>query len=248
MRPILGIVSILGFLASVAALAQSPPLFTEFQVAAETTGDQKAPCVAIDAAGNFAIGWNEPQAVLRNFDAAGTAGAPETDLTADHTAFQSHVRCATSGSHSVAVWAGFSATSREVFGRLYDSSGPTSSQFQVNTYTTGEQYNPSVAIDPSGKFVVVWQSFPNQDGDFTGVFGQRFDATGAKVGTEFQVNTYTTGLQDYPDVAMDGSGRFVVVWQSDKEDGNALGVFGRRYAADGTPLSGEFLVNIFTGG
>ena len=247
MLRILGLASILGILVSTALLAQSSPLFSEFQVATQTTGDQKAPCAAIDAAGNFAIGWNEPQGVLRNFDAAGTAGGPEADLATDHSGFHNHVRCATNASgQSVAVWTGFN-DGRDVFARLFDASGPVGSQFQVDTYATGEQYNASVAIDPTGKFVVVWQSFPNQDGDFAGVFGQRFDAAGAKVGTEFQVNTYTTGAQDYPDVAMDGSGRFVVVWQSDKEDGNDLGVFGRRYAADGTPLSGEFQVNIFTG-
>ena len=249
MRPLLGIAALsLGILEGAAALAQSPPLLDEFQVATVTAGDQKAPCAAIDADGNFAIGWNEPQAVLRNFDDAGTAGGAEANLASDGTGFHSHVRCATNASgQSVAVWTGFTEGSRDVFGRRFDASGPLGSQFQINTYATGEQYNASVAIDPSGKFVVVWESFPNQDGDFTGVYGQRFDAAGGKVGSEFRVNTYTTGDQNYPDVAVDGTGRFVVVWQSDKEDGNDLGVFGRRYAANGTPLSGEFQVNIFTG-
>ena len=50
-----------------------------------------------------------------------------------------------------------------------------------------------------------------------GVFGQRFDASGTKIGSEFQVNTTTTDYQgDYggPAIAMTPSGSFVVVWSS----------------------------------
>jgi large repetitive protein len=35
------------------------------------------------------------------------------------------------------------------------------------------QYNSSVAADPAGNFVVVWQSL-GQDGSGFGIFGQRF--------------------------------------------------------------------------
>ena len=35
---------------------------------------------------------------------------------------------------------------------------PLGSEFQVNTYTTNSQNNPSVAVDADGDFVVVWES------------------------------------------------------------------------------------------
>jgi hypothetical protein len=44
--------------------------------------------------------------------------------------------------------------------------------FQVNSYTTDTQYLPSVALNPSGEFVVTWSS-ATQDGSLDGVFGQR---------------------------------------------------------------------------
>ena len=48
---------------------------------------------------------------------------------------------------------------------------------------------------------------------------------------------------------VDGAGRFVVVWQgiTDLASGNTE-VFAQRYAADGTPLGGEFRVNTYTTG
>ena len=134
-----------------------------------------------------------------------------------------------------------------VFGQRFDKGGALGAEFRVNTYTTGDQYEPSVAVDPSGNFVVVWAS-AGQDGDQTGIFAQRFDHTGAKVGGEFQVNTYTTGYQDYPSVAMDGSGNFVVVWESGGQDGSNSGIFGRRFDSTGSPKGGEFQVNVTTTG
>jgi hypothetical protein len=48
-----------------------------------------------------------------------------------------------------------------------------------------------------------------------GVFIQRFDASGAPVGGEFQVNTAGATAFQYPAVAMDAPGNFVVAWQAD---------------------------------
>ena len=66
-------------------------------------------------------------------------------------------------------------------------------EFQANTYTSNEQSEPAVAALAGGGFVTVWNS-RNQDGSYLGAFGQRFDASGGFVGTEFQVNTYTSEL------------------------------------------------------
>jgi hypothetical protein len=116
--------------------------------------------------------------------------------------------------------------------------------FQVNTYTTSVQYLPAVAAGADGDFVVVWTSY--QDEGSLGVFGQRYTSAGAAVGTEFQVNTYTTSAQFAPAAAADADGGFVVVWTSDEQDGSDRGVFGQRYTSAGTAVGAEFQVNTFT--
>jgi hypothetical protein len=63
-----------------------------------------------------------------------------------------------------------------------------------------------VAASAAGAFVVVWRSGGQDDGGLGGVFGQRFDSTGARQGGEFQVNVYTSGQQDEPTVAMSAAG------------------------------------------
>jgi hypothetical protein len=84
------------------------------------------------------------------------------------------------------VWESFSGPRQDgaddegIFGQHFLSTGePLGNEFQVNSYTPGEDLGPSVAADANGDFVVVWQSGysgpgPHQDGDEGGIFGQRF--------------------------------------------------------------------------
>jgi hypothetical protein len=121
-------------------------------------------------------------------------------------------------------------------------------EFQVNSYTTSYQFGEparSVARSADGSFVVVWSS-SGQDGSGFGVHGQRYDATGAAEGTEFQVNSYTTDFQYRPAVSSDADGGFVVVWSSYGQDGSAWSVQGQRYDSMGATTGTEFQVNSYT--
>jgi hypothetical protein len=60
------------------------------------------------------------------------------------------------------------------------------------------------------------------------------------------VNAFTLGSQKSPSIAMDGVGNFVVVWQSDNQDGDRFGVYGRRFDQWGNVVSDEFRVNAYT--
>ncbi|NGX41539.1 MAG: hypothetical protein KR126chlam4_01380, partial [Candidatus Anoxychlamydiales bacterium] len=70
-------------------------------------------------------------------------------------------------------------------------------------------------------------------------------ATVNKIGPEFQVNTYTTNNQDSPSVASLSTGKFVVTWMSDGQDGSLNGVYGQIFNADGTKSGSEFQVNTY---
>src|SRR5262249_26784340 len=134
---------------------------------------------------------------------------------------------------------------------------PLGSEFQVNAYTTTNQYHVRVASDAANDFVVVWESYGTSAGNDNSRFsvqGQRYNATGSALGTQFQVDTYTTSQQSVPSVASDAIGNFVVVWQSDGSVGNDNGPFagasiqGQRYDASGNALGGQFQVNTYTTG
>jgi len=148
----------------------------------------------------------------------------------------------------VAVWQspGEDGDGTGVVARVIDGLGqPTGTEIAVNTTTAGDQGGPvfarrgtAVAADGSGNFVVVWSS-DGQDGSGEGVFGQRFDSRGHKVGAEFQANTFTAGRQALPAVAASRDGSFVVVWESDGQDGDGGGIYGQRYTATGLRQGNE---------
>ena len=119
------------------------------------------------------------------------------------------------------------------------------SEFQVNNYTSLSQQDPSVAALPSGNFVVTWES-EGQDGSLWGVYGQLFDSSATKIGSEFQVNNYTSSYQREPSVAALCSGNFVVTWASDGQDGDSWGVYGQLFDSNATRASSEFQVNNYT--
>ena len=84
-----------------------------------------------------------------------------------------------------------------------------------------------------GGFLVTWAS-QDQDGDKKGVFGQRYDSSGNTVGSEFQINTYTTGDQKKPAVIMLEDGSVIVTWQSNGQDGDGQGIYAIQYTAVST--------------
>jgi hypothetical protein len=247
-------------LVAIAAVArgQGSPVGPEFRVNTQTYGTQFYPAAGRDALGNFVVAWSsEPQdgsthgVFGQRFASSGEPLGPDFRVNTYTTDAQYFPSIAVSASGDfVVLWdsIGQDGSGRGVFGQRFASSGgPLGTEFRVNTYTTNYQSGAAAAADAAGNFVVVWNS-GGQDSSAYGVFGQRYASSGAPIGPEFRVNTFTTGFQGGPSVAADPSGNFVVVWASDGQDGSYAGVFGQRFASSGAPLGPEFPVNSYTTG
>jgi hypothetical protein len=134
-----------------------------------------------------------------------------------------------------------------VFGRRFDPLGlALGVELQISLHTIDIQGSGRIDIDADGDFVVVWEGV-GQDGDGYGVFVQRFDSLGLRVGDQRQVNSFFTGDQFRASVALEAAGDFTVVWVSEDGDGESDGVFGRHYAVSGA-AGPQFLVNSYTTG
>ncbi|MDZ8106681.1 MAG: hypothetical protein RM338_13830, partial [Nostoc sp. DedQUE12a] len=128
---------------------------------------------------------------------------------------------------------------------------PISNEILVNNASATTQQTPAIAIDSDGDYVVIWESVAQDDPTQTirtGLFGQRLTFSGTKVGTEFQVNTFTNDNQGQPAVVYDPLGGFTVVWDSFGQDGSNYGVYSKRYNSAGTALTGDTLVSTTTTG
>ena len=237
--------------------ASGARLGAEFQVNTYTTGPQGLAAVAVGSKGDFVVVWTSGQDGSlgsihgRRFDAAGSALGSEFQVNTFTPGMQyrPHVGRASDG-RFVVSWTSQNADG-DLYGiaaRRYDASGNAiGSEFVVNTYTTGYQVFGELAVEAGGSFVAVWEDyFTDRDGSGSGIFGQRYDAAGNRLGAEFQVNTYTTGRQALPSVSVSPAGGFVVAWASEFGDGNAYGTFARRFDAAGSPLGSDFVVNTYT--
>lgn len=116
----------------------------------------------------------------------------------------------------------------------------------VNTLTKGMQLNPAAdAASPDGQLVVVWGS---DDNGGRGVFGQRHDLVGQKVGPEFLVNQTQQGSQSTPDVSVADDGSFVTVWADNSGTDNGWDIYAQMFDADGGKIGPAWQVNETTSG
>ncbi len=219
--------------------ASGVPQGSEFQVNPPTSNLQSGPEVASAANGDFVVVWYRLGQDGSNWgvfgqrlDASGLPRGSEFQVNSFTTGIQFGPAVASDpNGNFVVTWFsdGQDGSGFGVFGQRFDASGvPQGSEFQVNSYTAGTQYEPKVASDANGNFVVAWQS-NGQDGSGWGVFGRRFNAAGVPQGSEFQVNTFTTSTQSLPKVASAANGNFVVVWQGVAQDGSSYGILGQRF-------------------
>jgi len=231
----------------------------EFRVNSYSPSNQVAPSVASDTSGNFVVVWDSYAQdgsfngiFGQRYDSAGSKLGSEFRVNSYTTNTQRYGSVASDASGNfVVVWESYrqNGSYQDIFGQRYDSGGGAlGAEFHVNTTSHYYQRFPSVASDASGNFVVVWGAFQQGVDNDYGIFGQRYDSAGAALGTEFRINTYIPGRQNFPSVSSDANGNFVVVWESYAQDGSYDGIFGQRYDSGGGPLGDEFQVNSFTVG
>ena len=200
-------------------------------------GPSSESSVARDASGRSVVVWRDGEHIIRGrrFDASWTPLGESFLVTASGLVLVSspHVASDPSGNF-VATWT--SDPGGDVVARGFDTHGdPLGYEFAVNLFTPGAQSTSGVAMSPAG-FVVTWSG----DGPSgTGVFGRRFDFSGAPLTGDIQVNIATPASPGpgAPDVAMNAVGNFVVVWK----DGSAS--LGRRFDAAGAPLGEVFPIS-----
>ena len=159
---------------------------------------------------------------------------------------------------------GDAATDHNIYARRYDSTGNLLNEFRVNSVTTGDQSDPTVAVDAAGNILVAWidagrptviNSPPGNTTDARGIYARRFDSACTPLGAEFLASRDQTvfpigtdspemQLGRKPSLAVNASGDFVLAWdQFLSATGAEVGVFARRFSRSGLPQGAAFQVN-----
>ncbi|MCB1332837.1 MAG: cadherin-like domain-containing protein [Roseivivax sp.] len=183
--------------------------------------------------GGFVAAWTSQNSVFAQlYDATGTATGAAFQVsqhplhTSGSPGTNSKLLVETlSNGNFVVSWSGDETNdlSSAANFRLYQADGTAlTGQTRANTNLPLQQRDQSVTALDDGGFVMTWDSI-NQDGSGSGLYAQRFDATGAPVGAEYHATNTSAGAQQvtfggrYTTTLNDG--RVVTVWDQNGASG-----------------------------
>ncbi|WP_092048658.1 cadherin repeat domain-containing protein [Planctomicrobium piriforme] len=228
------------------------PIGGEFHVNQTTTNDQRFSEVAINSDGSFVIVWTSTQdynfsqdydVYARQYNASGTPISNEIRVNTQTEGRQQQPGVAIDADGDfVVVWKSdyytfspFAISGYSIFAQRYNASGVAQgSNLLVNpTQLDTWAHEPSVAMDDTGNFLIAWEKSTTQSGSHDGIGARLYSANGTPDGSDFQVETYTTGWQTVPVVVADVGGGFSVYWTG--EGPNATSIYRQQYGLGAAP-------------
>ena len=234
---------------------------TEFQVNSQTAGSQWYPSATGLANGGFVVTWQDGLAGSTSGssslgDASGSAVHAQL-YAADGSKVGGEflVNTQVTGSQATPVvtslsnggfvisWQDQNSTSGDIKAQIYGANGaPVGGEFLINSVTANNQNTPAITGLPNGGFVVAWT---NQGSSAADVKAQVYDASGAKVGSEFLVNSTNPSFdQERASIATLSNGDFVVTWNDFRTgDWQVRGQVFHPGATGAAKVGSEFIVD-----
>ncbi|UVC12161.1 hypothetical protein IHQ71_29405 (plasmid) [Rhizobium sp. TH2] len=222
-----------------------------------TTSSQADSSVITLTDGGWVVAWtssgqdgDNEGIYQQRYQADGSTGGTETRVNthATDSQFQSSSAALADGGWLV-TWSsvGQDGHGYGIYQQRYDGNGAAlGPELAVNTQTTADQAQSSVTALADGGWLVTWNSYG--DTNWWDIYQQRYDMAGNKVGTETQVNTYTTNFQMQSSVTGLADGGWLVTWRSFGPDSVTFDIYQQRYDTNGNIVGSETLVNPGTAG
>ena len=234
----------------------SSPVGEEFCINSYTDDKQLCPSVAVNNDGTFVIIW-ESMNILEEgkraisgqlYDSTGSPIGTEFIINKEAADCRTPDVAMDPNGNFAVVWT-LNKSSRSIMARLYKKDGSAiTNPFEVSTINFSSLTKPSIAMDSAGYFMVTWDGDPDY-AKFDDIHARLYELDGTAVGRQFTVNTTRDGAQQYPHVAMNNQGEFVIVWQGESgfED-YGTEIFGQRFNSLGEPIGEEFQLNTYVQG
>lgn len=233
-------------------------LFAQKTVNSVAAGDQRRPDVAIDDAGRFSVVWEDDQnsdnnwdVLARGFNADGSERFHDAAVNTVTTGQQTRPAVGSDPQGNfVVTWEDDQDGNNyyQILARGFNAAGAQRfATMTVNTVSAGQQFNPAIAVDGTGRFVVAWEDDQDDDGLFQ-IYARGLTATGANRFNQLAANTNTAGQHGQPSVSADNAGNFVVVWEDDEDNNGFYQIYGRGFTATGAQRIARFTVNTVSSG
>jgi hypothetical protein len=229
--------------------------FSDRHANATTTGQQDDPYVAMDPlTGNFVVVWEDDNdhndsydIRMRGFDADGNETFSERVVNSETSGQQRDpVVAMREGGDFVVAWRhdGGNDGYFDIHIRGFYASGSARfSDRQVNLETSGQQDDPALAMNRiTGGFAVTWEDDLDGNDSFD-IRARAYYENGTPRSVDYMVNSESSGDQRNPDIAMSGTGRFVVVWQDDQDGNDYDEIMARGFFGGGSLWFADMTIN-----
>jgi hypothetical protein len=236
--------------------AAGAKLGVETLVNTATVGDQRFPTVTTLTGGGFVVSWESSDTAqdgsgyaikAQVYASTGLAVGGEFRVNTQATLDQTKPAITSLESGGFVVTWQTSDTAQDgigsaIKGQLYNATGGAiGGEFLVNQASFGAETSAHVAGLSGGGFVSTWTVGSGTSAD---IYGQIFNASGTKIGSQFLVNTVTAFNQDTATASQISGGRFVVTWASAESlTTGTVQIKAQIFSSSGTKLGSEFLVN-----
>ena len=127
---------------------------------------------------------------------------------------------------AVAVWEQRDGTVASIFGSRYLAATNNWSNPVRIEAGSGNALEPQIATDANGNVLAVWSQ---SDGVRNNMWANRFIAATGSWGVATQIESSPTGIARRPQIAIDGSGNGIAVW--DRFDGTQNSIYATRFTA-----------------
>lgn len=225
----------------------------ETRINTTTVGSQDGPKLAGLADGGYMAVWegsgsgDDYGIFAQRYNASGVKVGGETRINTTTTDLQGDTAItALANGGYVVSWQSYpedhdndddTEAPGDIYTQLFNAKGvAVGGQNRVNTITTGIQEEPRILAMSDGGYLIAWNG--NGSGDDSGIFTQRYNASGIKVGGETRVNTSTAGRQEIGDITALGDGGYLIAWESYAQNGLPSGIYTQRFDAKGNKLTG----------
>ncbi|MCK4250150.1 T9SS type A sorting domain-containing protein [candidate division WOR-3 bacterium] len=102
------------------------------------------------------------------------------------------------------------------------------------------QYFPSVVVDTTGDFFIVWDDPRDPEYNCLSQYGRRFDPSGNPLCEDFRINENIDAA--YAAIGLNNLGLYVTVWARTDPDSNRQ-IYGQRFDRNGVPLGPNFQIS-----
>jgi|GEM_PF-796401 len=215
--------------------------------------DQSHPGVGMDRNGNFVICWsdrNTAKIYAQRYESNGNILGVNFQVNDRGWCYEPAITVDGTGRFVIAWNDNYNYSSGlgyDIYAQCYDKDGnKQGGNFLVNDEgNTSAQFDPSIAINGSGNFIITWLDTRN---GYEDIYGQRYSNFGSKQGVNFRVTDDEGSTnQNYAKIAVDESGVFVITWEDERNNiyryTKDRDIYAQRYSSDGNRQGQNFRVN-----